>query len=160
MYWLITDTHFGDAEQLLAHKRPANFDARIIENWQKNIKQEDVVIHLGDLAATKKDLAIFAQLPGKKVLVLGNHDDLATEVYEKAGFLLVCFSLCLPYAGKCLLLSHEPVSELGKADINIHGHLHSLEQKSPQHLPLALEYNAYAPWRLDKLVRDFENNTI
>ncbi len=52
----------------------------IKDYWQKNITDEDYILHCGDFCwAMKFDDAVdelneFARLPGKKVLIKGNHD--------------------------------------------------------------------------------------
>lgn len=53
---------------------------QIKTNWQKHIKEEDVVLVLGDISwatrleEAKVDLDWLSQLPGKKICIRGNHD--------------------------------------------------------------------------------------
>ena len=54
---------------------------RIIENWKQTVTPEDMVILCGDISwaiklpdAVKDDLCEIAALPGKKVMLRGNHD--------------------------------------------------------------------------------------
>ena len=60
-------------------KWEGHFD-KIKEDWLKKVKAEDVVLLAGDLSwamtidEVKEDLAAIAALPGKKVLLKGNHD--------------------------------------------------------------------------------------
>lgn len=53
-------------------------DALILGNWQRAVAPEDVVWVLGDLTIGRRDLptalAALAALPGRKRLILGNHD--------------------------------------------------------------------------------------
>lgn len=57
-----------------------NYTARLKENWGKTVKNEDTVIIIGDISwAMKledsfKDFEFINNLPGKKVLIKGNHD--------------------------------------------------------------------------------------
>lgn len=56
-----------------------HFD-KIKENWIKHICEDDFVLHCGDLSWTmnlndaKQDLDWLNSLPGKKILIKGNHD--------------------------------------------------------------------------------------
>lgn len=57
-----------------------NHEEKIRENWLKKIKQDDLVILPGDfswamqLEETKQDFEYLDSLPGKKILIKGNHD--------------------------------------------------------------------------------------
>ena len=58
-----------------------NHRQRIMENWIRTVEPEDVVILCGDISwamkladAVKDDLRCVAGLPGKKVMLRGNHD--------------------------------------------------------------------------------------
>lgn len=55
-------------------------EEKIKNNWEKTVKAEDTVIIPGDfswetyLEGTKQDFEYLNQLPGKKILLKGNHD--------------------------------------------------------------------------------------
>ena len=57
-----------------------NYVPRIDEEWRKMIKEDDLVILPGDfswatyLEQSKKDFEFLNALPGKKILLKGNHD--------------------------------------------------------------------------------------
>ena len=58
-----------------------NHRQRIIENWKQTVAPEDIVVLCGDISwamklsdAVKDDLQFIAELPGKKVMLRGNHD--------------------------------------------------------------------------------------
>ncbi|MEE1160992.1 MAG: metallophosphoesterase, partial [Acutalibacteraceae bacterium] len=57
-----------------------NYTERITANWKRLIKENDTVILPGDfswglkLEETKKDFEFLESLPGKKLLIKGNHD--------------------------------------------------------------------------------------
>src|SRR5574337_731122 len=74
--WLIADTHFNYGRIATYCQRPTDFTERIIENWRRIVKPGDLIIHLGDVLIGRKQAAreLLAQLPGRKALVLGNHD--------------------------------------------------------------------------------------
>jgi predicted phosphohydrolase len=77
----------GDLHLSVAAKKPMdiyngwdNHAERIIENWQKKIKPDDVVVLDGDtswgmdLRQAMPDFRLIHSLPGKKILIKGNHD--------------------------------------------------------------------------------------
>lgn len=70
-----------------------NYEKKIKENWLENVKQDDTVILLGDfswemhLKETLKDFEYINSLPGKKILVKGNHDYWWTTKTNMANFL-------------------------------------------------------------------------
>lgn len=57
-----------------------NYEEKIKENWLKKVKQNDLVLLPGDfswsmkLEDTYKDFEYINNLPGKKILLKGNHD--------------------------------------------------------------------------------------
>ena len=57
-----------------------NHHLRIAENWQRLVTPEDLVLVCGDISwamhleEAEKDLNFLTELPGKKVLIRGNHD--------------------------------------------------------------------------------------
>ena len=125
-YWLITDTHYGHDKMVEYCGRPANFEKQITVNWKKMVKPEDVIIHLGDVCIGSDPLYNhgITWLPGRKILVRGNHDKKSIAWYFNAGWDFVCDSFSMEFAGKNILFSHQP-KEIGKFDLNIHGHFHN-----------------------------------
>ena len=74
--YVISDTHLNHDKIKTYCDRPENFTERIVRNWQQTIKAEDLVIHVGDVFISKSvgwD-AIWPILPGRKILIRGNHD--------------------------------------------------------------------------------------
>ena len=57
-----------------------NFEEKISQDWRTNVKEEDLVLLTGDfswemkLENTYKDFQFINNLPGKKLLLKGNHD--------------------------------------------------------------------------------------
>ena len=130
--FFISDTHFqhkniltfttNDGKKLRDFPSIEEMDEFIVTNWNKVVRPQDKVYHLGDVAMSHKHLPILARLNGEKILIKGNHDTGKIEQY-------------IPYFkdirgshqfdGK--LLTHIPVhvSALNRWSHNIHGHLHS-----------------------------------
>lgn len=69
------------------------YTEKIKEDWNKKVKEEDTVIIAGDfswatyLEETKKDFEYLCSLPGKKIILKGNHDYWWTTVTSMKRFL-------------------------------------------------------------------------
>ena len=57
-----------------------NYQEKIIENWKKNVSDDDIVLIAGDISWAMKledaivDLEWIDKLPGKKIIIKGNHE--------------------------------------------------------------------------------------
>jgi calcineurin-like phosphoesterase family protein len=131
--FLISDTHFGheapcskfkrkDGSPLRAFSCAAECDQYMEEQWNKTVKPNDKIYHLGDISMSKKHLPILERLNGEKVLIRGNHDTEKASVYLKY-FKDVRGS----HQFDGLLLTHIPVhpESLARWGFNVHGHLHA-----------------------------------
>ena len=105
----------------------------IKDAWSSMANKRDVIYVLGDAAFNDEALLSIRDLPGRKVLISGNHDNLTSqeaqgEVFEKVyGFLRY----------KKMWLSHAPVHPSVIKDsrcyINIHGHTHKDEPEDERY---------------------------
>lgn len=121
--WLITDTHFNHAKLVEYEGRPTDFTEQIIKNWKGVVSPADVTIHLGDVIMSNAGSLseLLKAIPGKKVLVRGNHDRRKPSWYLNHGFDFVCDSFLLDE----VWFTHIPADSLPDgARTNIHGHLH------------------------------------
>ena len=149
MIYFLSDTHFYHFNilKLNPEVRKFGYEFEILENLKSILKEGDTVYHLGDFTWQLYDefkvLGRWKRLPGRKVLVMGNHDhrfgrevlkEFFDEVYE--------FSLVLELDGLRILLSHYPALDLRtqrfperqekvekiffeeNCDILVHGHVH------------------------------------
>ena len=70
-----------------------NHEEKIKQDWNQKVTEEDTVILVGDfswsmhLEDTKKDFEYLSSLPGKKILLKGNHDYWWTTVKSMKDFL-------------------------------------------------------------------------
>jgi calcineurin-like phosphoesterase family protein len=138
--FVIADTHFACRNLVSTQCRPEDNDERIIANWQRLVQPEDVVYHLGDLAYGTNACVkgVVPELPGHKVLVLGNHDRRSPDFYRGLGFVVVVTQLRLPldprtegrYAERELILTHEPLRKVWGGRVNVHGHTHFTQMQS------------------------------
>ena len=173
-FFLVADTHFNHQNIATYCQRPANFTELIIKNWNLRVKPEDTVIHLGDVQIGKKSEWIMPNLPGRKILIRGNHDrSQSVSWWMEHGFDFACDALMF----RNCWLTHEPAQQLpwktmedSGMGINIHGHLHNIwhgfapnagderdatEQKrlrNPWQRLFAIEYTNYCPIEFDEFV--------
>ena len=141
LIWLVSDTHFhhGRLVRLSPNRFPecrtydtvAEMDADIVNKWVGTVHPEDTVIFLGDfmMHVRKAEYAeeffrIYGALPGKKVYILGNHDD---KLAETVHGIELMNSYDFTRGGKVFHCRHYPFSgsEMRTGDTYIHGHTHS-----------------------------------
>lgn len=119
--WVISDTHFGHDRLVELAGRPADFTARIVTNWKRLVKPADLVLHLGDVAFETEGLtALIASLPGRKIVVRGNHDNRPAWLMHR-GFDFGCDY----FVYRRVAFSHKPLVPIPYgAAFNVHGHFH------------------------------------
>lgn len=156
--WIISDTHRGHSEIQKHCRRPANVDEMVDRNWRQLVAPEDMVIHLGDVAFTFVNHKTWLDsLPGRKVLITGNHDAHTITWYMANGFDFACDGMML--GG--VWYTHKPARKLPYgARVNVHGHCHNRWTRGVRVFPhcrlFALEYENYAPRKLESWLRSIE----
>ena len=159
--WVWSDLHFGDRGALFAFQRPfgdvGRMNRHLLREWRRRVRPDDTIICLGDVAhpdawRDRRLVLDIRDCPGKRVLVLGNHD-LNRAALREAGFTMQC-PLALCATDPPLALSHCPLRRIPAGAINLHGHLHEGTEPTPRHINLAVEQTDYSPvgliWILDK----------
>jgi calcineurin-like phosphoesterase family protein len=160
--WLITDTHFNHEKIKALAGRPDNYQDLIIKNWCAVVATEDIVIHLGDVIFSRQSelSEIIMKLPGRKILVRGNHDHEKNHWYIERGFDFVCDS----FTWRDILFTHIPVKIPDGIRLNVHGHFHNDDHRSQEesiqviydeekHRLLAIEKTNYKPVLLDDVIK-------
>lgn len=153
--WLITDTHFFHNNLMRILKWPTDYHDQIIKNCRHLIAKQDLLFHLGDVILYRypKLKEIMDKIPGKKILLKGNHDRKSDFWYMRNGFDFATEQIVWKSTKGKVLLSHRP-KQIDSSDIvyNIHGHFHVLNQKSgnleedkPSEDKLNNTYNFYNP---------------
>ena len=132
--FIVSDTHFShsniltflnpDGSRLRSFDSVEEMDELMIENWNKVVKPNDRVYHLGDVCFKFAHLqAIIPRLNGYKnaVLIKGNHDELKPHQYLQYFKDIRACSIIDKF-----ILTHIPIhpDSLGRCKANIHGHLH------------------------------------
>lgn len=179
--YIISDTHFGHDNIIKYCKRPFHdsreMNEKILDNLNAIIKPQDHLWHLGDVYfkggfKTEEEIHyLFNRIPGKKRLILGNHDQGKDPILHKY-FQKIELWRMFPEFG--LLLTHIPVHESTLGIImrpkefyndvdweglpgakrqlkNVHGHIH--QNKSPEgpYINACVEWTDYKPINLELL---------
>lgn len=133
--WFTADPHFGHENIIRFCNRPfpdvATMDAHLLAQYRARVRPDDDLWMLGDFAVGKANEArraavrgIFDAIPGRKRLVLGNHDrpwirnlpwDSLTQIAD------------IPVEGKRLVLCHYPMITFPGARrgaLQLFGHVH------------------------------------
>jgi calcineurin-like phosphoesterase family protein len=105
--WFISDLHLGDTAIIPVCRRQftsvQEMDELLIQQWRRCVHPEDDVVVLGDVTGSdhssrERGLDLISRLPGRKILVPGNHEpmhqhdpdspdwSIAARAYLDAGF--------------------------------------------------------------------------
>ena len=132
-------------------------NAMLLGAWRERVRKDETIVCLGDVSLVEPSARILSKLskmPGRKLLVAGNHDFLPGQEWPKNyGFdetapTMVC------NAGPALLLTHEPLETVPPGCVNVHGHVHGPgREMSPDHVNVCVERTGYEPVRLSDLIR-------
>lgn len=167
--FVISDTHFNHAGILdfkdYIGKPVRDFDSVdqmnecMMDNWVSVVGPTDTVIHCGDvLFGPDKVIWLennFPKLPGKKRLVLGNHDNVK--------FLSPFFKdiqLWIDMSDRGLLFTHTPqhASTLAETHrfgtgpvLNIHGHIHTNPSPDGPYKCVSVEQIDFTPLDIESL---------
>jgi len=166
--WLISDTHFNHSDILTFSDKIGKpvrdfssvdtMNQCMMDNWAKVVKPNDTVYHLGDVlfGHNKVDWlqANFDKLPGKKHLVLGNHDN--------PKFLLPFFkSIQLWVEIGQLVLTHAPLHSQTLEErhrwgegavLNVHGHTHTNPSPQGPYKCVSVEQINYTPIHIEEVI--------
>lgn len=102
-------------------------DEHLIENWNKIVSPKDLTYVLGDVTMNStRDYYSLDRLHGRKIVVLGNHDN-PKHVRELLNYVdHVAGMIDYKYNHRKYILTHAPIhpNETSFCDANIHAHIH------------------------------------
>ena len=139
MNYFTSDTHFSDERirrfSLRPHKNIKKMNKKIVKNWNKCVKNDDFVYHLGDFG----NYDIIKKLKGKVILIEGNYEvndrNKQNKTFEtfkkeltKKGFYDVInengIEKFFPnISSEPIFLTHKPMN-CKKEKFNLFGHIH------------------------------------
>lgn len=169
-----SDQHFFHLNIIKYSKRPFAFSEEglleqnklMLANAQQLVSEQDLLIFLGDIAFTRSEIRedlgkLFAAMPGRKILLKGNHDTASDTYFKNLGIARVYpYLICGEYFLCHYPLSKEPCSRheaLAKeVFLNsqckhiIHGHTHNMDYEFDDNVPrwnVCVDYgnNNYQP---------------
>jgi calcineurin-like phosphoesterase family protein len=167
--FVISDTHLGhrnmytfmESDGFPVRKNSDNSvrvmeetDELMVENWNKIVRPNDIVYHLGDVYFGQGHVNLY-RLNGRKRLILGNHDN---GKDEKLLFVFEKIMVWRTFPEWKLVLSHIPLHDStleGKVNFNLHGHIHRKPNVSPKHLNCSVEMMDYSPKSIEDLRKNF-----
>ena len=151
--FFIGDTHFNHTNIIKYCNRPfeniEEMNQIIINNWNKTVKKDDLVIHVGDIGMGNKEVItnFVARLSGRKWLIMGNHDRFKVKDYYDMGFEYVS-EFPIIYKGM-VIISHQPVAITPDMPyFNIYGHVHDnpmYKTRTPKSWCVSVERIRYTP---------------
>ena len=134
--WFTSDLHLCHNNKTVSTRGFTSIDEMnetIMLNWTKSINENDDVYILGDLLSgdVKYALELYRLLPGKKHVILGNHDTerrvkqyIASNVFESVQYAHVIYSKRYAF-----YLSHYPTKctcfQSGRYLVSLCGHEHT-----------------------------------
>lgn len=132
--YFISDLHFWHKNILAYDNRPfknvEEHDAALIDNWQRVNASDDVWI-LGDISwyDAEKTESILRQLPGKKHLCAGNHDDkLLKSKSVREQFVEICNYKEIISKNSGIVACHYPMPCFNRhfyGWLHLYGHVHN-----------------------------------
>jgi calcineurin-like phosphoesterase family protein len=164
MIWFTADTHFGHEKLIVNTHRPfANafeMDNTLIANWNKVVKDNDMVYHLGDFCWTAKPLAwehYIAQLNGEIILIKGNHDLKRRKIAYL--FQEVEYIKQVKWEKQKITLCHYAMRHWDRSHFGtyqLHGHAHGTLESIGKQLDVGVDCHNYYPISIERVFEIME----
>ena len=165
-----SDTHFGAERTFELSRRPfkniKQMDRYIIKNWNKTIKNNDVVYHLGDFGNKQ----IIKKLNGNVILIFGNYEEKEIrnnfnnnfqkykDYLKKLGFYdVIRHDLTITIQNKQYYLTHKPI-DCKKDMFNLFGHIHGKQSLKRFGIDVGVDANFFYPFSVDDIL--FWKNSV
>ena len=117
-FWHENIEEFCPQRKLTADKNNLEtLDPYMIQQWNKVIGPDDLVLCLGDLAF--KNIMYTKELNGKKILILGNHDRPGVNAYLNAGWDMILNSVFFVNNGNVFQMENDFDKMLSAAIVEI-----------------------------------------
>lgn len=135
--WITSDLHIGHANimKYCPKSRPftsvEEMNETIVSNWNDSVRSNDTVYILGDVAfgPAKEAVSILDRLNGKKILIVGNHDN---RIIKSSDFCRQFKGMKLynieHFNNRMVVMFHFPIEhwdQKHRGSFHLHGHCHS-----------------------------------
>lgn len=159
--YFYADPHFGNEMILIYCKRPwrnsAHMDAGLLKIYNSIVTPDDTIYIAGDLTLKTAShrgyiVNIVERMNGRKILILGNHDDLKPFVYERMGFHSVHTWLDYRNGDFEATIVHDPGrAKEDRSRLFLCGHVHDEYLTSKNIINIGVDANEYKPHSLDEI---------
>lgn len=153
--WFISDAHLE--HPAIPKFRPlctsvADNTDQIVHHWRALVDEEDTVICVGDMAWNIEGLQVIQSLPGRKVLVPGNHDFQTDVTVEELAKTYVKFVDSLKNFPGGFWVQHAPIHpyELRNKQC-IHGHMHKDALQDARYINVNVDFTGMKPVLFDDI---------
>lgn len=152
--WIWSDLHFDDERIWWSAKRPfpslREMNQRLRERWRQAVGPGDTVVCAGDLGGRRNAFGRWkppcVNLPGWKVVVLGNHDFTRFCWRERPLGADVSSMTLIIRSDPPLLVTHVPLVAVPAGCVNVHGHHHDFRPlESGPWINVSVEQTDYRP---------------
>lgn len=169
-----SDTHFCHQPEFLWGPRGFSnveeMNEAIIERWNKVVKTDDIVYHLGDTMLNDNDKGIecFQRLKGHIYLILGNHDTDARidRIFRECRFIDGgVYAKVIKFGKQSIYLSHYPTltsnfdqKHFSQHVLSLHGHTHQqknwINPLNPFTYHVGLDSHNCTPVSIEEVISD------
>ena len=149
--WIGSDLHLGDDTAIEHGDRPFEnteaMNAALLEAWRTCVDPNHTIVNLGDVTRAmtpwRKKAGTLRALPGRKIVVLGNHDFTGRGGVPDLGEDELYVTVISP-GRPTLLPTHLPLHEVPGGMVNVHGHSHQAdENQSGPYMNVCVERTGY-----------------
>lgn len=155
MIWFTADTHFNHKNIIKYCNRPyktvEEMNEDIIKNWADNIKDEDLVYHLGDFGFGNLS-NILDKLTGKIYLVKGSHDKNTFQYKHK--FAAISPLMEINVEKTSIILCHYAMRVWSKSHYNswhLYGHSHGMLAPTGKSWDVGVDNNGFKPVSFEQI---------
>ena len=157
--WIWSDLHLGDDTAIEHGDRPfestEHMNAALLDAWRTSVEADHTIVNLGDVTGAgtpwRRNANALRELPGRKIVVLGNHDFTGIGSVPNRGEDELYVTLLSP-GDPMLLLTHLPLRNVPAGTVNVHGHLHHGKRKNAgPYINVCVEQTGYRPIRLTEI---------
>jgi calcineurin-like phosphoesterase family protein len=160
MIWFTGDWHLDHEAIIDLASRPflrmKHMEKTILKNYKEIVKKDDTVYFLGDIFFHKNKPKIestLRNLPGTKILILGNHDKLDPFEYQELGFYQVATWLKVDN----YTLVHDPAIAGCLTDqLFVCGHIHNLFKIQKNVINVGVDVWDFRPVSIDMICGIFK----
>lgn len=163
--WVFSDLHLGHENIIPYRNRPfrdvGQMDNALLDRIADTVDwdaPDTTLVCVGDVAMkrgmTQANFARIASMPGRKILVPGNHDFGGRGELRVKGFDEVC-ALLFAEGDPKLFLTHVPIhtDAIPPGWVNVHGHTHNDPPAETPHINVSVEQLDYRPVALSRIRR-------